>query len=332
MGLLSRIKTWASGETLTASDLNAEFDNILNNLDPDSVEDASTDATAMQATADPYPGGAASLATSLRGELQRIRYILKQLTGESQWYIDPDTDMSLLNLLWPYAMYRPKFTFNGGATAYTIIASPGIYDVNGKIARWNSSLTTDAVGSPVADTHYYLYLDYSAITSGTEITNSEMIWSGTAPTFSSTLGGWYNGDDRCIFSMMSNSGPDNLITFRHNGGRFISLEEERDEGTVTPSDSWTSVDVASSVPAFSILIAVNFLLTYSNLYGTTVSHRPGSGGGDGHRFHVVRYPTQVASVDKVTLSDSQVFEVKFSAGNTNTVKSYVKGYYLPAGM
>ena len=28
---LSRVKTWSSGETLTASDLNAEFNNILNN-------------------------------------------------------------------------------------------------------------------------------------------------------------------------------------------------------------------------------------------------------------------------------------------------------------
>jgi len=89
MGLLSRIKTWVEGETLTASDLNAEFDNILNNLNPDSIEDASESVTQMQATADPYPGGSESLATSLRGELQRLRYLIKQITGKSQWYIDP---------------------------------------------------------------------------------------------------------------------------------------------------------------------------------------------------------------------------------------------------
>jgi hypothetical protein len=94
MGILSRIKTWAAAETLTASDLNAEFDNILNNLDPDSVEDASANATAMQATADPYPGATESLATDLRGEVQRLRYLLKQITGEAQWYIDPDNDIA----------------------------------------------------------------------------------------------------------------------------------------------------------------------------------------------------------------------------------------------
>jgi hypothetical protein len=94
MGILSRVKTWAAAETLTASDLNAEFDNILNNFDPDNVEDASANATAMQATADPYPGSSESLATDLRGEIQRLRYVIKQITGEAQWYIDPDGDLT----------------------------------------------------------------------------------------------------------------------------------------------------------------------------------------------------------------------------------------------
>jgi hypothetical protein len=93
MGLLSRLKNWAADEILTESDLEAEFDNIYNNLDPDGIEDASTDASAMQATADPYPADVPSLPTDLRGELQRIRYLLKQINGEAQWYIDPDNSL-----------------------------------------------------------------------------------------------------------------------------------------------------------------------------------------------------------------------------------------------
>lgn len=90
----SRVKTWSAGETLTASDLNAEFDNVLNNLDPDGIDDASTNATAMQATADPYPGSSASLATDLRGEIQRLRYQIAQITGETYWYVDPDVNIA----------------------------------------------------------------------------------------------------------------------------------------------------------------------------------------------------------------------------------------------
>jgi hypothetical protein len=86
----SRIKTWIA-EVLTAADLNAEFNNILNNLTPTGIDDASANETAMQATADPYPGSVASLATSLAGELHRLRYLIRQITKKTYWYEDPDT-------------------------------------------------------------------------------------------------------------------------------------------------------------------------------------------------------------------------------------------------
>ena len=92
-GTWSRVKTWSAAETLTAADLNAEFDNVLAESDPDGIDDASTDAAAMNTTADPYPA-AASLATNLREEIHRLRYVIKQITGEAQWYIDPDFAIS----------------------------------------------------------------------------------------------------------------------------------------------------------------------------------------------------------------------------------------------
>jgi hypothetical protein len=85
----SRVKTWIA-EILTASDLNAEFDNILNNLLPAGIDDQSTNVAAMQATTDPYPGGSEVLATDLAGELQRLRYVIGQLTTTTEWYIFPD--------------------------------------------------------------------------------------------------------------------------------------------------------------------------------------------------------------------------------------------------
>lgn len=91
----SRVKTWNNGDTLTAGDLNAEFNNILNELDPGGVDDYSATATAMQATADPYPGSVASLATSLQGELERLRYQLLGLNNAlhsvTYWYEDAPT-------------------------------------------------------------------------------------------------------------------------------------------------------------------------------------------------------------------------------------------------
>jgi hypothetical protein len=96
-GTYSRVKTWSAGETLTAADLNAEFDNEIINADPDSIGDESADATEMRAITDPYPGSSASLATDLKGEILRLRYQIKAISGESYWYIDPNFSMSLLN-------------------------------------------------------------------------------------------------------------------------------------------------------------------------------------------------------------------------------------------
>lgn len=90
----SRVKNWINGEVLTASDLNAEFDNILNNLTPAGVDDYSGSNTDMRAVTDPYPVLSESLATSLQGEIERLRYQILQLkmaiasSSNTYWYQD----------------------------------------------------------------------------------------------------------------------------------------------------------------------------------------------------------------------------------------------------
>ena len=93
-----RIKVWVGGEVLTASDLNAEFDNILQNLSPAGISSVSEDINDMRATTDPYPGGVEYLAPNLREEIKSIRYLIRQITGKSQWYIDPDVSLSNLSM------------------------------------------------------------------------------------------------------------------------------------------------------------------------------------------------------------------------------------------
>ena len=42
-GLFSRIKTWIKDEVIKASDLNAEFNNIITNLQPTKIDDYSAE-------------------------------------------------------------------------------------------------------------------------------------------------------------------------------------------------------------------------------------------------------------------------------------------------
>lgn len=83
----SRIKNWIA-ETLTYADLNAEIDNILTYLTPAGVDDYSTNATAMRTQTDPGESGTESLATSLAGELERLRFAIQEIkgTGTTYWY------------------------------------------------------------------------------------------------------------------------------------------------------------------------------------------------------------------------------------------------------
>lgn len=87
-----RLKVWVR-ERLLYSDLNAEFNNILNGMTPSGVDDASSSVTAMRTTADPAPGGTESLATNLLGELQRIRYVIQQIAGGTYWYTAPGANL-----------------------------------------------------------------------------------------------------------------------------------------------------------------------------------------------------------------------------------------------
>lgn len=96
-GLFSRIKSWIDGETLTAADLNTEFNNIINNLEPDTIDDASSNLTNFQATSDPGEVGTESLPTSLQAELRQLRFAHKEVTGKTQWYESPTKSIETLN-------------------------------------------------------------------------------------------------------------------------------------------------------------------------------------------------------------------------------------------
>lgn len=92
-GSWSRVKVWSSGEILTAADLNAEFNNVITNDVPTASDDYMASNVQAQLQTDPYPSSVLSLATSLASELERYRYQIAQITGNTYWYEDPPTDL-----------------------------------------------------------------------------------------------------------------------------------------------------------------------------------------------------------------------------------------------
>lgn len=84
-GLYS-ITTRAAGTILTATIYNADQQNHVTNQNPSMTGAYSDNVAQMQTQTDPGSAGSESLAPSLAGELERIRYQIAKLRGGTYWY------------------------------------------------------------------------------------------------------------------------------------------------------------------------------------------------------------------------------------------------------
>ena len=78
--------TRATGTTLTASIYNTDHQNHIDNQTPQMTDDYSSNVAQMQSTVNPGGVGTESLATTLAGEVERLRYVIKTMHGGAQWY------------------------------------------------------------------------------------------------------------------------------------------------------------------------------------------------------------------------------------------------------
>jgi len=88
------------GQLITATLWNNEFQNISTNLNPSGLDGYSDTDAQMQIQTAPYPGSVTSHASSLGGEIERIRYQLSQILGATSpayWYAKPTIDLKTLS-------------------------------------------------------------------------------------------------------------------------------------------------------------------------------------------------------------------------------------------
>jgi hypothetical protein len=85
-GLYSLVATRVTGELITAAKYNADHQNHIDNQTPQQTDDYSSGAAQMQSQTDGGEVGSESLATSLSAELERLRFAIAELKGETYWY------------------------------------------------------------------------------------------------------------------------------------------------------------------------------------------------------------------------------------------------------
>lgn len=82
------------GQLIASSLWNGEFNNISTNFIPGGMDSYSDTDAQMQIQTNPFPGSITSHASSLGGEIERIRYQIAQITGKTYWYNAPDISIA----------------------------------------------------------------------------------------------------------------------------------------------------------------------------------------------------------------------------------------------
>lgn len=143
------LQTVIPGQLITAALWNNEWENIDTNFTPDGMDDASVNDTAFETDVDPYPGSVNSRPTSLTGELQRLRFQIRNITGKSKWQFDPDVDI---------ATFKTRFdahTHSGAANQGPQLGTSALQDLAVTNAKINdvaaSKITGQITNSQISD-------------------------------------------------------------------------------------------------------------------------------------------------------------------------------------
>ena len=234
----------------------------------------------------------------------------------------------------PGFLIRPKFTRKDVDELYI---GPGVYHHSGTVEQfvyWDSQLTVQLSGGS-GDTWYYVYLDDTAIVSaGTNLlTASEFIFSSSAPTYSHAKHGWYNGNDRCIFSVRTVSGSDDILEFFHGSNLVMFADQITDLSPTVTANVWE--DVTLTIPAFTTQAEVRIFGAYvdGSSWAQWITKDQDS-SGEHNVFFIDNSPygEQGDNTLSVITNDSQIIQVKTSVVNNNTIGVATQGWYFPTGM
>lgn len=163
-GLFSRLKVWMAKEVLTYSDLNQEFDNVIANSDAEHIGGYSETTTDMRAQTNPGSVGSESLATSVAGELERLRYAIARITGKTYWYEAPNRSLQSIYSNARH-IFSPSVDYDSSVSGGGIgeVISAGIYDSLGFSdldfkSSTNTKFSAYSLQNPTTSPRYF-YLD-----------------------------------------------------------------------------------------------------------------------------------------------------------------------------
>ena len=224
-----------------------------------------------------------------------------------------------------------------------ILIGAGEYEVDDGTAPenyyWDSQITfvigsggSNSTSSAAGTSQWqYLYIDDSAI-SASPLVAASFLNSTTAPTYSQTKHGWYNGSDRCIFAFYIDSSGD-ISEFYHDGNEAVGYGTPFSTN-INSSSSWQTATL--TLPSFATKALTTF---YSDGNGTGISkffyRTYGSTSTWGHLVGKVEDDESewnVSGFQVFTDYSGRIEIIDQIATSNYNVEIHSTGYFLPGGM
>jgi hypothetical protein len=144
--------TRAPGTILTATIYNTDHQNHIDHLEPIYMDDYSVNSAQMRTETDPGENGTESLAGTLAGELERIRFSIREWKGTTYWYQSARSNFDTLDSPTGFCLLRKS-----GANIILTREGGRILFINGKFETVPAAGVTLAPTSLLATTLYYIY-------------------------------------------------------------------------------------------------------------------------------------------------------------------------------
>ena len=228
---------------------------------------------------------------------------------------------------------RSKFEFKDTDEIYL---NPAVYHHNGttdQILYWDAKLTY-AFTNLAASDWSYLYLDDSAIvTAGTNvITATELVDSVTEPTWSAAKHGWYNGEDRCIFAVLTN-GSSEILEFWSDQLGIYFASQIVDLSDYDIDNTWGDVSLTAPLLGADLGVRVTLRSKYGTANGGFLYWRKNGSSGDGHvAVRTIAVSTEGNNSLSVLVDATNKIELKMESSSDSTASVYTNGYDFPVGM
>jgi hypothetical protein len=123
----NQLVTEIPGNPILSAHWNAEFQNIITQLDAQHLSGDGATLSAYQATASPGGLGTEILSSTISDDIKRLRFMLAEITGEAEWYISPSTK---LNSKEPGSISNLGMTLSSGVLTVTDASGASLSALN----------------------------------------------------------------------------------------------------------------------------------------------------------------------------------------------------------